>query len=99
MFISIFISASKGPATLFTFNALAFYRSKLAMHGINTLAVSFPQAIQQLAKLKKGFEDKILIPPASINEVDLQDEKAVIAAYEKVKAGSRAKQVLINRNA
>ncbi|MCJ1390043.1 hypothetical protein MMC18_002901 [Xylographa bjoerkii] len=94
----IIITASKSPGNLFTFNALAFYRSNLSMHGINTLPVSFLQAVQQLAKLKKGFEDGVLTPPASIDETELQDEKAVIAAYEKVKAGSKAKQVLVNKN-
>lgn len=66
------------------------------MHGINTLPISFLDAAETLGKLRKGFEEGVLTPPSSIEETNLQDEKAVIAAYEKVKAGSKAKQVLVN---
>jgi len=94
----IIITASKTPDMLFTFNAHAFFRNNQSIYGINTVPVSFLQGVQQLAKLKNGFEDGVLTPPAFIDEVELQDEKAVIAAYEKVKAGSKAKQVLVNKN-
>ncbi|MCJ1476706.1 hypothetical protein MMC13_005374 [Lambiella insularis] len=94
----VIITASNTPGFMYTFNALALYRSNLSIHGINTLPVSFSQSVQHLAKLKSGFTDGVLTPPASIEETDLQDEKAVIAAYEKVKAGSKAKQVLVNKN-
>ncbi|MCJ1283398.1 hypothetical protein MMC26_002726 [Xylographa opegraphella] len=83
LFKNVIIIASKSPGFLFTFNALAFYRNNLSMHGINTLPVSFLQAVQELAKLKKGFEDGVLAPPASIDEVELQDERAVIAATRR----------------
>ncbi|MCJ1435092.1 hypothetical protein MMC27_004462 [Xylographa pallens] len=98
LFKNIIITASKTPDLLFTFNAHAFFRNNQSIYGINTVPVSFLQGVQQLAKLKNGFEDGVLTPPAFINEVELQDEKAVIAAYEKVKAGSNAKQVLVNKN-
>ena len=68
------------------------------MHGINTLPISFLDSAKTLGKLRKGFEEGVLSPPKSIEETDLQHENAVIAAYEKVKAGSKAKQVLVNRN-
>ena len=68
------------------------------MHGINTLPISFLDSAKILGRLRKGFEDGVLTPPKLIEEIDLQNEKAVIAAYEKVKAGSKAKQVLVNSN-
>lgn len=51
-----------------------------------------------LGTLRKGFEERVLEPPAALEVVDLADEKAVIAAFEKVKAGTKAKQILVNKN-
>ena len=38
------------------------------------------------------------MPPQAIEEVDLADQGAVVEAYEKVKAGAKAKLVLVNGN-
>lgn len=68
------------------------------MHGINTLPISFLDSAKTLGRLRKGFEEGVLTPPKLIEEIEFQNEKAVIAAYEKVKIGSKAKQVLVNGN-
>lgn len=60
------------------------------------MGISLKSAISELAALKFGFEAGVFLPPALIEEVDILDEKAVIAAYEKVKAGTKAKQVLVS---
>ena len=68
------------------------------MYGINTLSVTFHDAVRTLEKLNQGFEDGVLQPPTALEEVDLADSDAVVAAYEKVKSGAKAKQILVNRN-
>lgn len=93
---SILITAGKTPGFHLIFDALDFYRHNKTLLGLNTLGVSFKSAISELAALKYGFEVGIFQPPAVIEEVDILDEKAVIAAYEKVKAGTKAKQVLVS---
>lgn len=50
-----------------------------------------------LAQLKSAFEAGELQAP-NLEEINLDDEKAVLAAYEKVKEGAKAKQVLVNKN-
>lgn len=94
----VIITAGKTPGFQFTFNAFDLYRKCAGIFGLNTLAVSFKEAVQELAKLKQGFEDGVLLPPAALEEIDLADTKAALAAYEKVKTGTKAKQILINRN-
>lgn len=93
---SILITAGKTPGFHLIFDALDFYRHNKNLLGLNTLGISFKSAISELAALKYGFEAGVFQPPAAIEEVDILDEKAVIAAYEKVKAGTKAKQVLVS---
>jgi hypothetical protein len=66
--------------------------------GVNTLIISFEDAVRALGKLNKGFEDGVLQPPTALEEIDLADANAVVAAYEKVKSGVKAKQILVNKN-
>jgi hypothetical protein len=56
------------------------------------LTVSFHDAVQVLGKLKQGFESGVL------GEVDMGDVDTVKEAYGKVKTGTRAKNMLVNRN-
>lgn len=93
---SIIITAGKTPGFHLIFDALDFYRHNKTLLGLNTLGISLKSAISELAALKFGFEAGVFLPPALIEEVDILDEKAVIAAYEKVKAGTKAKQVLVS---
>lgn len=93
---SIIITAGKTPGSHLIFDALDFYRHNKTLLGLNTLGISLKSAISELAALKFGFETGVFRPPALIEEVDILDEKAVIAAYEKVKAGTKAKQVLVS---
>lgn len=94
---SVIITAGKTPGFQLAFDALDFYRHNKALLGINTIGISFKNAISELANLKLGFESGELVPPAAIEEIDLRDGEAVVAAYEKVKAGAKAKQILVNR--
>jgi hypothetical protein len=98
MKISIIISASNTLGFQFTFDALEFYRNGKSIRGFNTLPVSFEDAVKELESLRKAFEEGSLKPPSALDEIDLADETAVIAAFEKVKAGSKAKQILVNKN-
>lgn len=93
---SILITAGRTPGFHLILDALDFYRQNKTLLGLNTLGVSFKSAIAELAALKLGFETGVFQPPAAIDEVDILDEKAVIAAYEKVKAGTKAKQVIVS---
>lgn len=77
---------------------MEFYRHNKSMHGVNTLIITSKEAAAELTKMKPAFESGELSPPAMLEETDLTDEKAVIAAYEKVKGGAKAKQILINKN-
>ncbi|MCJ1462236.1 hypothetical protein MMC07_000836 [Pseudocyphellaria aurata] len=94
----VIITAGRTPGFQFTFNALEFYRHNKSLHGINTLGISLRDAVALLAGLKSAFETGELQAPSNIEEVDLAEEKAVLAAYEKVKGGTKAKQVLVNKN-
>ena len=97
-FSSVLITAGRTPGFEFTFNAFEFYRHNKSIHGLNTGIISFEEAAAQLAKWKKGFETGKLLPPAAYQDVDISDEKAVIAAYGEVKRGTKTKQILVNRN-
>jgi NADPH:quinone reductase len=94
----VIISTGRTPGQEFTFNALDFYRTNKSLFGVNTLTISFAEAVEKLTQLKKGFEQGTLRPPAVLEEVDLADGGAVLAAYEKAKAGAKAKQILVNKN-
>jgi hypothetical protein len=96
--ISVIISANKTPGFQFTFHALDLYRKNAAIFGLNSLSVSFADSVRVLGKLKEGFESGALKPPPALEETDLADAKGVLAAYEKVEAGAKAKQVLVNKN-
>ncbi|MCJ1227959.1 hypothetical protein MMC12_004618 [Toensbergia leucococca] len=94
----VFITAGRTPGFQFTLDALDFYRHNKSLIGLNTLPISFEDSSATLAKLKQGFETGALMPPQAIEEVDLADQGAVVEAYEKVKAGAKAKLVLVNGN-
>lgn len=95
---SVTITAGRTPGFEFTFNALEFYRHNKSMFGINTLVISLHDAVATLTQLKPAFEAGELQAPSNLEEADLADEQAVLAAYEKVKGGSKAKQILVNKN-
>jgi NADPH:quinone reductase-like Zn-dependent oxidoreductase len=94
----IIISAAKTPGFQFTFDALELYGKNKSIRGLSTLPVSFEDAVKHMEALRKGFEEESLKPPSVLEEVDLVDERAVIEAFEKVKAGSKAKQIIVNKN-
>lgn len=96
--LSVFITAGRTPGFQFTFDAMEFYRHNKSLIGLNTLAISFKEAVTFLAGLKEGFESGKLNAPAPLEESDLADTKSVIKAFEKVKAGAKGKQILVNRN-
>ncbi|KAI9695929.1 MAG: hypothetical protein M1836_006046 [Candelina mexicana] len=91
----VYISVSKLPSGQHTFDARSLYRKNQTIAGVNTLPITTERASMLLTELKAAFEQGRLTPPSLIEEVPLEDEKAVIEAYEKVKAGSRAKIVLV----
>lgn len=95
---SVFITAGRTPGFQFTFNAFDFYRKNKSIFGINTLPISLQDAVAILTRLKPLFEAGELHAPSDLEEVDLAQEEAVLAAYEKVKGGAKAKQILVNRN-
>lgn len=97
-FYSVLITAGRTPGFQFTFNAFDFYRNNKSILGLNTGTISFEEAVAQLANWKKGFETGELLPPRDYQDVDITDEKAVIAAFEEVKRGTKRKQILVNRN-
>lgn len=77
---------------------MEFYRHNKSLIGLNTLAISFKEAITFLTSLKGGFESGELTAPTPLEESDLSDKEAVLKAFEKVKAGAKGKQILVNRN-
>jgi len=93
----IIISVARTPGSQFTFDAFEFYRNSKSIRGLNTLPVSFEDSVKQLESLRKGFEEGSLKPPSALEEVDLADELAVVAAFERVKAGAKAKQIIVNK--
>lgn len=95
---SVIISAGKTPDGQFTFNALNFYQRNQSIFGLNTGLISLRDAVTVLARLKPAFEAGELHAPPNIEEVDLAEEKAVLAAYKKVEGGAKSKQVLVNKN-
>lgn len=97
-FSSVLITAGRTPGFQFTFDAFDFYRHNKSLHGLNTGVISLKEAVTLLAKWKKDFEAGDLLPPKDYQDVDIADEKAVIAAYEDVKRGTKVKQILVNRN-
>lgn len=92
------ISVGRSPSPQFTFDALEFYRNNKTLIGVNTLVFSFEDSARILSNIRAGFEQGLLLPPASLEEVDLADEKAVLETYAKVKAGARNKQILVNKS-
>lgn len=95
---SVIITAGRTPDGQFTFNALNFYQRNQSTFGLNTGLISLRDAVTVLARLKPAFEAGELHAPPNIEEVDLAEEKAVLAAYKKVEGGAKAKQVLVNKN-
>ncbi|MCJ1423067.1 hypothetical protein MMC29_000948 [Sticta canariensis] len=94
----VIISAGKTPDGQFTFDALNFYQRNQSIFGLNTGLISLRDAVTVLARLKPAFEAGELHAPPNIEEVDLAEEQAVLAAYKKVEGGAKAKQVLVNKN-
>ncbi|KAJ7765472.1 putative dehydrogenase [Mycena maculata] len=94
----VVISVGQTPSAQFTFNALDFYRNNRTMVGVNTGAYTFEQSVGILSELRAGFEQGILKPFPNLETIDLGDEKGVIEAYSKVKAGAKMKQILVNKD-
>ncbi|KAJ7898441.1 putative dehydrogenase [Mycena leptocephala] len=93
----VFVSVAQTPGAQFTFDALDVYRNNKTLVGVNTLGYTFEQCGQILSEMRAGFEEGVLHPFPHLETIDLGDEKAVIAGYAKVKAGAKAKQILVNK--
>jgi hypothetical protein len=93
----VFVSVAQTPGAQFTFDALDVYRNNKSLVGVNSLKYTFEQCGQILSEMRAGFEEGVLHPFPHLETIDLGDEKAVIAGYAKVKAGAKAKQILVNK--
>ncbi|KAJ7504353.1 putative dehydrogenase [Mycena galericulata] len=94
----VLVSVAQTPGAQFTFDALDFYRNDRTLIGVNSVHYTFEEAVGVLSELRAGFEQGLLQPFLNLETADLGDENAVIEAYSKVKAGAKAKQILVNRD-
>ncbi|KAJ6591548.1 zinc-containing alcohol dehydrogenase superfamily [Mycena vulgaris] len=92
----VFVSVGQTPGAQFTFDALDFYRQNKMLVGVNSLSYTFDESVRILSDLRAGFEAGVLQPFPTLELVALSDEKAVIQAYARVKAGAKSKQILVN---
>ncbi|KAJ6581506.1 hypothetical protein B0H19DRAFT_1115573 [Mycena capillaripes] len=93
----VFVSVAQTPGAQFTFDALDFYRNNKTMDGVNTMKYNFEDSARVLDSLRAGFEEGVLKPFPLLETADLEDKDAVIAAYGKVKGGTKAKQIVVNK--
>ncbi|KAJ7760561.1 putative dehydrogenase [Mycena metata] len=93
----VIISVGQTPGGQYTFDALDFYRNNKTLIGVNSLSSSFEESVRILSELRAGFEQGVLRPFPNLQTVDLADEKAILDAYANVKAGAKAKQILVNK--
>jgi NADPH2:quinone reductase len=93
---SVVITSPRSPGGLLSFNPLDLYREDLSLIGVNTINISFVDAMKILKSLKAGFEDGTLLAPPLIHEVDFQNEVEAVKAYEGVLKGAKGKYVLVS---
>ncbi|KAJ7091380.1 putative dehydrogenase [Mycena belliarum] len=91
----VFVSVGQTPGAQFSFDALDFYRESKTLIGVNSASYTFEDCVRILSELRAGFEQGVLQPFPNLELVDLGDEKAVLEAYNRVKAGAKMKQILV----
>ena len=74
-----------------SFDLIDFYRNRSRLLGVNTMTLTGAATAQILDELRGGFEAGALRPP----ELQIWPLERAVEAYEAVKQGARAKQVLM----
>ena len=74
-----------------SFDLIDFYRNRSRLLGVNTMTLTGAGTAQILNELRGGFEAGHLRPP----EVRTWPLESAVEAYEAVRQGTRAKQVLL----
>jgi NADPH:quinone reductase len=74
-----------------SFDLIDFYRNRSRLLGVNTMTLTGAGTAEMLNALRGGFESGHLCPP----ELQTWPLERAVEAYEAVKQGARAKQVLV----
>jgi NADPH:quinone reductase len=74
-----------------SFDLIDFYRNRSRLLGVNTMTLTGAGTAEMLNALRDGFESGLLCPP----ELQTWPLERAVEAYEAVRQGARAKQVLV----